>query len=92
MSMEQIGLRELRHHATEYVRRAEAGEHISITDRGKVVAEIGPPSEVATVRDRMIADGELVRGRGGALPEPLPATLGTPLSEVLRQRRADERW
>jgi len=90
--MDQVGLRELRHHATEYVRRAETGEHIAITDRGKVVAEIGPPSEAMTIRDRMIADGELVRGRGGRLPEPLPATTGTPLSEVLRQRREDERW
>ncbi|PRY42625.1 type II toxin-antitoxin system Phd/YefM family antitoxin [Umezawaea tangerina] len=90
--MERIGLRELRHHATDYVHRAEAGERIAITDHGKVVAEIGPPSETATTRDRMIADGELVRGRGGPLPEPLPATTGTPLSEVLRQRREDERW
>jgi prevent-host-death family protein len=90
--MEQIGLRELRHHATEYIRRAEAGERISVTDRGKVVAEIGPPSESATLRDRLIADGELVRGRGGVFPEPLPTSSGTSLSEVLRQMRDEERW
>ncbi|MEU6150468.1 type II toxin-antitoxin system prevent-host-death family antitoxin [Actinosynnema sp. NPDC047251] len=91
--MEQIGLRELRHHTGEYLRRAEAGERIAVTDHGRVVAEIGPPTEDASsLRDQLIVNGELLRGRGGPFPEPLPPTTGTPLSEVLRQMREDERW
>ncbi|WP_447003786.1 type II toxin-antitoxin system Phd/YefM family antitoxin [Saccharothrix isguenensis] len=91
--MDRIGLRELRHHAGEYVRRAEAGERIAVTDHGRVVAEIGPPGEDALpVRDQLAAKGVLLRGRGRPFPPPLPATTGTPISEVLRQMREDERW
>ncbi|MCE6999789.1 type II toxin-antitoxin system prevent-host-death family antitoxin [Saccharothrix sp. S26] len=91
--MESIGLRDLRHHTSEYVRRAEAGERIAVTDHGRVVAEIGPPQNgTSSLRDELIANGELLRGRGGRLPEPLPATSGTPISEVLRQMREAERW
>lgn len=93
LHMDRLGLRELRHHPSEYVRRAEAGERIAVTDRGRVVAELGPPrGEESSLRDQLIANGELLRGRGARLPEPLPATSGTPISAVLRQMRADERW
>lgn len=93
LHMDQVGLRELRHHASEYVRRAEAGERIAVTDHGRVVAEIVPPQNgTSSLRDQLVANGELLRGRGGRLPEPLPATSGTPISEVLRQMRDEERW
>lgn len=75
------------------MRRAEAGERIAVTDHGRVVAEIVPPQHGASsLRDQLVANGELLRGRGGRLPEPLPATSGTPISEVLRQMRDEERW
>lgn len=91
--MDRVGLRDLRYHASDYVRRAEAGERIAVTDHGRVVAELGPPRDDApTLRDQLILNGELVRGRGRAFPEPLPPTSGTPISEVLRQMREDERW
>jgi antitoxin (DNA-binding transcriptional repressor) of toxin-antitoxin stability system len=91
--MDHIGLRELRHHTSEFVRRAEAGERIAVTDHGRVVAELGPPGDDAVPgRDRLAATGVLLRGRGRPFPPPLPATTGTPISEVLRQMREDERW
>jgi antitoxin (DNA-binding transcriptional repressor) of toxin-antitoxin stability system len=89
---EMVGLRELRHNATEYVRRAEAGERIAVTDRGRIVAEIGPPQDPANLRTVLASKGELVRGRGRKLPPPLPPRDGTSLSEVLRQQRDEERW
>ena len=36
--MARIGIRELRQNASEYVRRAEKGEVIEVTDRGRPVA------------------------------------------------------
>ena len=33
--MSEIGLRELRHKASELVRRAEAGEHLTVTVAGR---------------------------------------------------------
>ncbi len=41
--MDAFGLRELRQHASELVRRAEAGEHLVITVAGREAAVLGPP-------------------------------------------------
>ncbi len=41
--MDRIGVREVRQNASEWLRRAQAGEHIEVTKRGEVVAVLGPP-------------------------------------------------
>lgn len=41
--METVGIRELKNRLSAYVRKAEAGDVVLVTDRGRVVAEIGPP-------------------------------------------------
>lgn len=38
-----VGIRELKNHLSKYVRQAEAGAVVLVTDRGKVVAELAPP-------------------------------------------------
>lgn len=40
--MESIGLRELRQHASEIVRRAEEGEELLVTVAGRPAAVLGP--------------------------------------------------
>jgi prevent-host-death family protein len=40
--MESIGLRELRQHASEFVRRAENGEEMVVTVSGRPAAVLGP--------------------------------------------------
>jgi prevent-host-death family protein len=40
--MESIGLRELRQHASEVVRRAENGEELVVTVSGRPAAVLGP--------------------------------------------------
>ena len=40
--MDSIGLRELRQHASEFVRRAEDGEELVVTVSGRPVAVLGP--------------------------------------------------
>lgn len=40
--MKSIGIRELRQHASEYIRLVEAGETVQVTDRGRPVAMITP--------------------------------------------------
>jgi prevent-host-death family protein len=40
--MERIGLRELRQHASELVRRAERGEELLVTVSGRPAAVLGP--------------------------------------------------
>ncbi|HEY0524832.1 MAG TPA: type II toxin-antitoxin system prevent-host-death family antitoxin [Stellaceae bacterium] len=38
--------RELREHLADYLRRAQAGEEIIVTNRGVEVARLGPPTPV----------------------------------------------
>jgi prevent-host-death family protein len=91
--MKQIGIRELRQNASEYVRRAEAGETIEVTDRGRPVAVLGPRPEL-TGFDLLVAQGRVRRAtvEFSDLPPPLPALPGQrPLSEILADLREDER-
>ncbi|HZZ85455.1 MAG TPA: type II toxin-antitoxin system prevent-host-death family antitoxin [Anaeromyxobacteraceae bacterium] len=41
--MKIAGIRELKAHLSAYVRDAERGEVVLVTDRGQVVAELRPP-------------------------------------------------
>ena len=41
--MRSVGLKIVKNKLSEYVRLAAAGETVVITDRGRTVAEIGPP-------------------------------------------------
>ncbi|MDQ3688755.1 MAG: type II toxin-antitoxin system prevent-host-death family antitoxin [Chloroflexota bacterium] len=90
--MERVGIRELRQNASEYVRRAEAGETIEVTDRGRPVARLAPLLPGESIIDRLIAEGKATPARGDLLDlGPPPAReLGEPiLSEVLDEMRED---
>ena len=65
--MKQVGLRELKNRLSEYVRLVRAGEHVQVTDRGQVVAELMPPA-LAKARDP--AAGLAALERRGALRPP----------------------
>jgi antitoxin (DNA-binding transcriptional repressor) of toxin-antitoxin stability system len=60
------GLRELKNRLAEYVRRVRAGESVLITDRGAVVAELGPPGSQYPTRHptlaRLVREGEATVG------------------------------
>jgi prevent-host-death family protein len=43
-SVSEVGLREMRQNASELVRRAEAGEQVTITVAGRPAAVLGPVS------------------------------------------------
>lgn len=62
--MRTVGIRELKDHLSEYVRRARAGEEIRITSHGEVVAELRPP-EPGGAREAPAGLRELLR-RGTA--------------------------
>jgi prevent-host-death family protein len=91
--MQRIGVRELRQHASRWLRRVAAGESFEITDRGRPVALLVPlPSEQGV--EALLAAGRARPGEGHLrdLGPPLPARPGAPTpSEVLDRLRADER-
>ncbi|MCP4658707.1 MAG: type II toxin-antitoxin system prevent-host-death family antitoxin, partial [bacterium] len=41
--MRAVGIRELKDHLSEYLRQVGTGEHLQVTCRGRVVAELSPP-------------------------------------------------
>jgi antitoxin (DNA-binding transcriptional repressor) of toxin-antitoxin stability system len=58
--MKKVGLRELKSRLSEYMRLVRAGEHLLVTDREDVIAELVPPM-AATPREPAAALGELPR-------------------------------
>jgi prevent-host-death family protein len=87
--MERIGVRELRQNASEWLRRAHAGERIEVTNRGLVVAVLGPPPFGGAVAE-LRAAGRL---KPATFVGPLPAPVKTrrSASKALAELRAEER-
>ncbi|HEY6296031.1 MAG TPA: type II toxin-antitoxin system prevent-host-death family antitoxin [Streptosporangiaceae bacterium] len=72
----QIGIRELRQHASVYVDLAEKGYTVDITNRGRLVARLVPAGEVGSPLERLVAAGilEPAEEAGGAAGlDPYPA-------------------
>ena len=60
----ETGIRKLKDNLSRYIRRIEAGERISVTAHGRVVAELVPPGRGASTSpgsrwDELIAAGIL---------------------------------
>ncbi|MGH3545882.1 MAG: type II toxin-antitoxin system Phd/YefM family antitoxin [Mycobacteriales bacterium] len=89
----QVGIRDLQRHASSVISRVKAGEMIEITEHGRLVAVVSPPSVAETKREELIASGALTPGSGGLAGwAPLPARAEVPaLSEVLNQLRDEDR-
>jgi|SRR5829696_3370078 len=91
---QRIGVRELRQHASKYLRRVAAGESFTVTDRGVPVARLTQSDRAGGI-ELLVARGELVaplRPSGvldGDLPEPLD--LGFSASEELQRLRDEDR-
>ena len=61
--MATVGIRELKNHLSKYVRQAEGGDVVVVTDRGRIVAELRPPA----VRRTDIHPGLLEMERRGQI-------------------------
>ena len=88
--MEQIGVRELRQHASRYLARVAAGESIQVTDRGRPVALVVPittdPWQELVVSRRVL----LPEAEADLLEEP-PGNYGIDASAALAAIRDDDR-
>lgn len=62
--MKTAGIREIKNRLSAYLRMVENGERVAVTHRGRVVAEIGPPTH-ATEEDAHA--GLLRRARAGSV-------------------------
>jgi prevent-host-death family protein len=82
-----VGVAELRQNLSRYLRRVERGERLTVTDRNRPVAELGPPSTAGSSLDRLIAEGRVARPARRGLPKPLelggdPRALSRALGEI----------
>jgi antitoxin (DNA-binding transcriptional repressor) of toxin-antitoxin stability system len=92
--MRAVGIEMLKDRLRKYVRLAAAGEHVLVTDRDRVVAQLGPPPEwgeaasdgllAQAVREGLITPAAL----SGAPPAPPPevTTLDELLADLDRSR------
>jgi len=90
--MERIGIRELRQHASRWLRRVEAGESFEVTDRGRPIATLAPLRESESQLDRLISSGEVQPPTVTRSPRRrTKITKGPTATEVLAQLRAEDR-
>ncbi len=84
--MRAVGLKVLKNRLSEYVRLAATGETVLVTDRDRVVAELGPPHES---RSPLLADARLAEAvrRGWITPPALPRGEPPPRQPVTTLRR-----
>lgn len=80
-----VGLKTLKNKLSEYVRLAARGETVLVTDRDRVVAELGPPREG---RSPILADAVLAEAvrQGWLTPPALPASGPPPRRPVMKFR------
>lgn len=92
-TMKRISVRDLRQHASVWLRAVQAGESFEVTDRGRPVALLAPLPRGGEL-ERLIASGRVRPAKDDLLRHgpPLSPRPGVPLpSQVLEQIRADER-
>ena len=94
--MASAGIRELRQNLSRYLERVKAGETIEVTEHGTVVAALVPrrehEDEIAALEARglTITRARLDFRSLGPIPKPKPGQR--PLTEILEEMRAGERY
>jgi antitoxin (DNA-binding transcriptional repressor) of toxin-antitoxin stability system len=84
--MKAVGLKVLKNKLSEYVRLAQSGETVLVTDRDRVVAEIVPPEKT---RSPVLADALLAEAvrKGWISPPALTASGPPPRNPVTSFRK-----
>ena len=97
-SMRAVGIKELNNRLSEYVRLAASGETVLVTNRDRIVAEMGPPRETGNpLADNpqlveMVRRGHLTPARSplnGPPPRGKPVMSMAQLLRELDEDRAD---
>ncbi|HVH77410.1 MAG TPA: type II toxin-antitoxin system prevent-host-death family antitoxin [Stellaceae bacterium] len=96
--MKTVGLKTLKNKLSEYVRLAQAGETVVITDRGDAIAKIvpiRPAAELTPFQKKGVEEGWLTPAKKPFAPlppgKPVPGLTFDKLMEDLARDRED-RW
>jgi antitoxin (DNA-binding transcriptional repressor) of toxin-antitoxin stability system len=92
--MKAVGIKVLKNKLSEYVKEAAGGEIILVTDRDRVVAELGPPSagRPQSAGESLLADAirrGVVTPAVNPLVGPPPSHPVTSIEEILDDLRRD---
>jgi prevent-host-death family protein len=86
--MADVGIRELKQHLSEYLDRAERGEVLRVTDRGRPKAVIGPVPGRARIEDGIRA-GWITPGTGSPLGPARRSKASRRVLDVLAEDRGE---
>jgi prevent-host-death family protein len=90
MRTNRVGVRELRQNLSKYLRRVGSGERLEVTERGKPVAVLAPPSESASALHRLVASGRARPPQADLLDlAPPRGPISTRGTEALQELRED---
>jgi len=92
--MRAVGIKTLKNRLSEYVRLAAAGETVLISDRDRVVAQLGPPEagRSSALGDVLLADAVREGLLTPAALPPVPPPASAPvirLAELLQELEQD---
>ena len=88
--MDEIGVKRLKNDLSEVLRRVAAGEHVRVTVRGRVVAELVPVAEKGTsALDRAVAAGRVTPARVSVREAPPLIEAPSASTEILAEREED---
>lgn len=92
MQERSVGVRELRQNLSKYLLRVKEGETLRVTERGRVVASLGPVPERAHALSRLIADGRIAPARLELedLGSPIEVSSEGSATEALEELRAED--
>jgi prevent-host-death family protein len=86
--MADVGVRELKQRLSEYLDRAERGELLRVTDRGRPKALLGPLPGRARV-EQGIAEGWITAGSGARLRPIRRVKSSSRILDVLAEDRGE---
>jgi prevent-host-death family protein len=86
--MADVGIRELKQHLSEYLDRAEHGETLRVTDRGRPKAMLGPVPGRARIEDG-IRTGWITPGTGAPLGPAPRSRASRRVLDVLAEDRGE---
>src|SRR5215210_8044677 len=75
MNQIKVGTRELKSKLSEYLRRVKNGETIIITQRGRVIGQIGPVRQTVEERIWAMVDAGLADWNGKKLKPHMPVII-----------------
>jgi prevent-host-death family protein len=86
--MADVGVRELKQHLSEYLDRAERGELLCVTDRGRPKALLGPLPGRARIEEG-VAEGWIKAGSRAGLRPVRRATATRRVLDALAEDRGE---